>query len=295
LTVWTFALWAATAGVIVGVALEEYEFVCKVLHCTLRYGPPGLWKFAKRKGWRKSAHHVGFILLVACLAAELVLQAKVEVDSDGKLARAVTDSATANTKAAALLAENVQLEHELAPRNVNLVELINALKTLPRVPLFVSTVDDDEPKKAAGQFLNFERVFFGPGKPWVATRRPLAPWQWDGVVVSYVNSEDGSRTASQNVAETICEGLNSQGIDAKTEGVRFTDGKTPTPGWDATLPENSVVIGVGRKPNLFWENKANRRLGMRDSDQPFTCTEAEAEAWVKEQWRKDKEARPVKK
>ena len=289
LTVWTFALWAATIGVIVGVALEEYEFICKVFHCTLRYGPRGLWRFAKRKGWRKSAHHVGFILLVVCLAAELVFQAKVEVDSDAKLGIAQTDAATANTKAADLLAENVELEHDLAPRDINLAPLINGLKLLPRVPLFVSTINSDESKQTASGFLGLPAAFFDPGKRWAVSPLPLLPWVREGITVSFVLSSDGSAKDSENVAVTVCETLKAEGMDAQTEGVRFVDGKADTPGWTSSLPANAVVISVGAKPKRFWENKRRRALGMPEEADRSFCTLEEVIEGTRRQSELDKQ------
>jgi hypothetical protein len=163
-----------------------------------------------------------------------------ELEMTAKTAKtAIERAAKSETEAANLLKENVELERDLAPRDINLADIINALQALPRVPIFVSTINDDEPTKIASGFLGLPAAHFGPGERWNTTSLPLSPWHWEGITFSYIGTRSDAKSSAENVAIALCETLKSEGIDARTEAVYFEDGKTPSPRLD-------IIAAAGR-------------------------------------------------
>ena len=78
---WLVITWLANLAVILGVVLEEYDFVRSAREYRRAHGWKELLLKIREKGWRKSLAHIGFAILVVGLAFELISQAKVEMDS----------------------------------------------------------------------------------------------------------------------------------------------------------------------------------------------------------------------
>jgi hypothetical protein len=222
-----------TFGVIVGVALEEYGFLCKALHCTYRYGPSGLWKHAKRKGLRGSAHHIGFMILVVCLSGELALQAKVEMDSDSALKTANTEASRANERAA-------KIEADAAPRNVKQPKTwdLQAVAALNKMTIHVASYGGDiEGTRLATEILHVLRTIQFDVEDERAGRVPSRE-QGYGVYVSGPNKA---------VVALILEWLRDSNLNP-TEGNMPSNGGQISWTTGPNASPNAATIEVGAKP-----------------------------------------------
>jgi hypothetical protein len=279
---WELAGYATLVAVAIGVAGESVHELTE-------------W-FKKSPWWKAKGGIASALLLIAALAAEVVTQIKTSGISGQTIAflsdqaaetreraagleKQAADiserAAKAETEAANLMKENVELEREIAPRLIEQGGLLRAVSALPRVPIFVTSLDQEEPKQVAGYLLGLRGIKLGDAPMWSVTLLPPENnWYPEGITVQYIdpwrNSTDDS---SEKVAEAICENIKSQEIKVNTRSV--------PPGWERigqwppSAPDNAVVIRIGPKPIHFWENKLLRKKGMSDIPEYSFCTSEE--------------------
>jgi hypothetical protein len=287
LLIW--ALWA----VIIGVIIEEmflfwngWKFV--------RLFWNGEIKESFCKAWlhkREVSEGVGFIVLVIGLAGELALGLLIDIRQKaeglataGEIQKANTAAAAANTKAAALLAENVELERALAPRIIEQGALVQAVNGLSRVPLLFSPANLEDAKEVA-RFMQsaFAGISMGGSEVWQTGILPPVDRSRPGISLRYLDRMNGRDSDAKRVAIAICEQLHTQGIAANTSPI-LVPGTLPNipayqnPEWPNGLPPDAVLISVGTKPNHFWENKMLRQRGFRELPRTDFCTSDEAVA-----------------
>ena len=285
---WELAGYAAVAAVAIGVAGESiHEFTD--------------W-FNASQWWRANGGKASALLLIAALAAELIIQVKTNSIS-GQIIAFLSDQAAstreraanlekqaadiqaraakAETEAANLMKENVELERTIAPRTIEMMELIRTISASPRVPIFVSPVDQEEPKEVAASFFALQAIKIGDAPTWSVTLLPAEQWARDGVTVQYVSSflPNSADTSSQQAATAICEDLKAQGIAAQTQPLH-SETTVLKSQWPPRAPNNAVVIRVGPKPMNFWLNKMLRRKGLREVPEMAFCTSDEFFEWA---------------
>ncbi len=243
---------------------------------------------------KEVAEGVGFTVLVIGLAGELALDPLIgirqrtdDLQKAGEIQRANTAAAAANTKAADLLAENVELERALAPRIIDQGALAQAVTALPRVPLLFSAVNREEPKEIAGfmQFA-FAGINVGGAAAWQTGMLPPVDWSREGISLRYLDRMNGTESDAKRLAIAICEQLKNQGVVANTSPILDPDRPPgfpvrPKPNWSDDFPPNAVLISVGVKPNHFWENKMLRQKGLQEWPATDFCTTDEASASFK--------------
>jgi hypothetical protein len=206
-------------------------------------------------------------------------------DATKAAAIANENPASANERAAVLMKENLELERALAPRNIEIVGLAGAVRTLPRVPLFISSLDREEPKEIASDFVNaFLAIGFADTPVWSVTLLPPAQWYPDGISIKYAKPEWPAVTddSVEKVAVAICEHLKSQSILASA-GYLIKGRTSFKSDWPPAAPDNAVVIWIGRKPSHFWQNKRLEEKGFRTTPEMGFCTTEEFFEHAREQ------------
>jgi hypothetical protein len=193
-------------------------------------------------------------------------------------------AAKAETETANLMKENVELERVIAPRTIDQLNLVRAVSALPRVPIFISPLDQEEPKEIAEYLVSaFSRLKVGDAPTWSVIHLPSEHWYPEGITVQYVNAFPHSTdNSSEQIAVAICENLRSQEIMARMESF-FSHGTIFKTEWPALAPNNAVIIRVGVKPNHFWENKLLRRQGLSEIPEMSFCTAEEGFEWARRQ------------
>jgi septal ring factor EnvC (AmiA/AmiB activator) len=87
---------------------------------------------------------------VASIQRADLKSAASQLEATTKTAMAATErAAKAETDAANLMKENVELERALAPRTIDNSEFTRAVSRLPRLPIFIEPIDSEEPKQVA--------------------------------------------------------------------------------------------------------------------------------------------------
>lgn len=154
--------------------------------------------------------------------------------------------------------ENASLERALSPREFNSFALFRAVASLPRVPLFVNPINQEEPLRVARNIENSFVAFGAPNvKPWsVSTLSSSLPASIStilpGITIGYLSTDD--KADLKRVGTAICETLKAEGLEVQ---MRWLPAEAPSAmaQWPTSVPTNGVIISVGEKPSTFWWNK----------------------------------------
>lgn len=207
-----------------------------------------------------------------------VREQKKELGSTSVVAKDALDrAAAAETKAANLLAENIELERAIGPRTIDQGALAEAVKSLPRVPIFISWAEYEEAKDTAG-FISFALtgISLGGQPVWSVARLPPPSFPHEGIDIQYVGWPSASDKTPENVAQALCKSLEAQEIDVRTEAIR---GPSLVQDWPQNIPNGAIIIRVGTKPNHFWINKLLRSKGMEEMPRSHFCSSGENLEW----------------
>jgi hypothetical protein len=274
------------------------EILLLVSSAVLVIGLIGEWPDSE--SWRKRRlYKAAKLAVVLGVVGELIgdggifeTSARLTVLQQTAIEQADTKAAAAAQRSAILMKENVELERALAPRTVEGSGLVLSIKDLPRLPIFISALEKDEPKETAGYIAgSFTGIVIGGAPTWSVTMWPPERWYPEGITIQYVSAwPDSTDDSSEKVATAICETLKSQEISASTEsfgGLKFKR-------WPTSAPRNAVIIRVGAKPNRFWTNKMLRSRGMEDMPETAFCTSSEFFEWGRQQQIERDKKKPVK-
>jgi hypothetical protein len=165
-------------------------------------------------------------------------------------------AADAESKAISLLAENIELERALAPRDFDQGRLVAAINSFPRIPIFIVPLDREEPKQLA-EYINFALtgIKIADAQPWNVTILPPESWAPEGITVQFVDSRlgDNPDKTSEQAAVSLCEQFKSEGISVGTEplsGLKLRHSPN-------TIPANALIIQIGANPD-FSKPKVHR-------------------------------------
>lgn len=176
-------------------------------------------------------------------------------------------AAKAETEAANLMKENIELERAISPRDLDQMDLARAIKDFPRTPIFITSVDLQEPKELASYlYLSFSGISFNGSATWQVTRLPP---QWPlthGIEIEYISHPSVKDSSNEKLAEAICEDLKKQEIDSISIDTFGDD-------WPSNVPKDGVILKVGAKEDHFWINKYLEKKGETPIPIPETfCT-----------------------
>ncbi len=235
----------------------------------------------------------GWLLVAKGLAAEIAFglfllvgnsilsgrQAKAIEDQRSVTAKAQIEAAAANTKAVTLLAENVELERALAPRDFEQSAIAIAIADKPRVPILIAPLGEEEPIKVAKQlFFAIKGIKVGNAAPWDVAFTSALEWTPEGITIRYGESFSSSeQNDGKKVAISLCEAMRAQGyaVIASRVPLDIPEGARASE-WPVAAPKNAVVVSIGQKPNHFWQNKQLLQKGMRPIPDMSYCTSDEA-------------------
>ncbi len=191
-------------------------------------------------------------------------------------------AADAEQKTLALLKENIELEHALAPRDFNVFGLAVAIGKLARVPVFLGTNNSEEPQHVASEIESAFGFKFSDTPSWTVSWLVPQSWVMDGITIKYPSAMLGNENEKEaaDLSTAICEYLKSEHILTR---VHLIMGNTELSSIGASLI--SIVIQVGNRPDLFWSNKRIRESGAKFPESPNVslCTPEEWRAWEREQ------------
>jgi hypothetical protein len=227
----------------------------------------------------------GWLALVLALTVEFMAQQNKDA-ADALIIAALNDrAATASQQAAFLMRENLELERALAPRTPEQGALATTLAQLPRVPVFISGVNKEEPAQVARYLYSALRIQVGNTPLLQVSMLPSADWYPDGITIQYWQHPFGTTPDPQIVAEAFCQVLKSQGI--ATHVWPFLDPTLPQE-WPSSAPENAVLVRVGAKPSHFW---VNRKLpeSFPKLEEMFFCSSREFFDWASKRQRPTRE------
>lgn len=231
-------------------------------------------------------HTVWEWVVIAGIVGELFADGGVWVTSDGlqaisnregtelrtQAADALDKAAKAERDATNLMAENVELEHELAPRNFDILRLFSAVSAFPRIPLYAEALNEEEPRTVLRRLHSAFADITTGGKPqWSFQEIADDHRNINGIIIEYFNEDMLTKDLTQeHIATAICESLKQDGINVNTDAIPFAAE------WPKDVPRDAVLIRVGSKTVRFWENKEARKRGLPERDRDDFCTAQEA-------------------
>jgi hypothetical protein len=156
---------------------------------------------------------------------------------------------------------------------LNQATLPHDLKDIPRVPIFIESIDREEPKELSGSIqFAFAGITIGDAQTWSATILPPVQWAPEGITVQYVQPMGLSETTSSRAAVAIRESLRSENLISTVASVpSFAAARE----WPSGAPTDAIVVRIGAKPNHFWQNKRFREQGLPEIFVPSGCTSDE--------------------
>ncbi|WP_457797560.1 hypothetical protein [Methylocystis sp. S23] len=229
---------------------------------------------------------IGFMLLVVGLSGEILSENEIEraekllsdsadkeiIAAKNQAEVALQSAIRAEKEAARLLSENVELEKALEPRSVNQISIAKSVLYLTRVPVFVVSSGQEEPRGIANQIaISFNFVKFGfveKQEFWSVKQMPFDSSIGDGITIQYVDSF-GSWSAAKDVSLALCDSLKSSGLTVRTDPISVL---SLDKAWEEKYPFEAVVILVGAKPNNFWLNKRLEREGGERLSETSWCS-----------------------
>jgi hypothetical protein len=177
--------------------------------------------------------------------------------------------ASANRATELLKTHNLELARVLAPRDLEMNSFIKALKPYQDTKVVFASVSDFEARRTATRMIDIFRA-----ASWsVVTPQPrINDNIRDGIVINVLNgliSRDPLQFTddrSREIANAICQHLKDVNIDASVDLFPPTAHLTPLDLRDPSDPSDAIVIGVGFKPSIFFEEELNPAF-KRDMDQ----------------------------
>lgn len=173
-------------------------------------------------------------------------------EARAELAKAQAETAKANAATEQLRKENLELEQAIAPRSLEIMAPIEALKPFAGTKVMLGGVDDIEVQRLVW---SLREVLQAAG--WSVSPDPPPGRVYDGVEVGFIfgdihdtpeNKTRGLNDRGQQAAKALVAALEKQNIETKELGLSTVGGAGEWPG----LPDDTIAVRVGLRPSTYF-------------------------------------------